>query len=71
MAPIASEAVGRIDVLVAIEREINGLTPQQRVGVRTERSRPLVVRIGGLVARAARTGLQEAAPRAQATARFA
>ena len=43
MAPIASEAVGRIDVLFAIEREINGLTPQQRVGVRTERSRPLVV----------------------------
>ena len=42
-APIASEAVGRIDVLFAIEREINGLAPQQRVGVRTERSRPLVV----------------------------
>ena len=42
-APIASEAVARIDVLFAIEREINGLAPQQRVGVRTERSRPLVV----------------------------
>ena len=41
-APIASEAVTRIDVLFAIEREINGLTPPQRVGVRTERSRPLV-----------------------------
>ena len=41
-APIASEAVTRIDVLFAVEREINGLAPQQRVGVRTERSRPLV-----------------------------
>ena len=41
-APIASEAVARIDALFAIEREINGLAPQQRVGVRTERSRPLV-----------------------------
>jgi transposase len=41
-APIASEAVGRIDAFFAIEREINGLTPQQRVGVRTERNRPFV-----------------------------
>ena len=41
-APIASEAVTRIDALFAIEREINGLAPQQRVGVRTERSRPFV-----------------------------
>jgi transposase len=40
--PIASEAVARIDVLFAIEREINGLAPPQRVDVRTERSRPLV-----------------------------
>jgi transposase len=42
-APIGSEAVTRIDALFAIEREINGLTPQQRVGVRTERSRSLVI----------------------------
>jgi transposase len=42
-APIATEAVGRIDVLFAIEREINGLAPPQRVAVRTERSRPLVI----------------------------
>ena len=41
-APIASEAVTRIDALFALEREINGLTPQQRLGVRTERSRPFV-----------------------------
>ena len=32
----------RIDALFAIEREINGLAPQQRVSVRNERSRPLV-----------------------------
>ena len=42
-APIATEAVARIDALFAIEREINGLAPPQRVAVRTERSRPLVV----------------------------
>jgi len=42
-APIASEAVARINALFAIEREINGLAPQQRVGVRSERSQPLVI----------------------------
>src|SRR5207302_2465537 len=41
-APIAIEAVERIDALFAIEREINGKTPQERKRVRTERSRPLV-----------------------------
>ena len=44
-APIAVEAVERIDVLFAIEREINGVMPQQRVHVRNERSRPLVVEL--------------------------
>ena len=42
-APIAEEAVTRIDALFAIEREINGLTPQQRVAERHERSRPLAI----------------------------
>jgi transposase len=42
-APIAVEAVERIDVLFAIEREINGLTPHERAAVRHERSWPLVV----------------------------
>jgi transposase len=42
-APIASEAVARIDPLFAIEREINGLAPPQRVAVRTERSWPLIL----------------------------
>jgi transposase len=41
-APIAVEAVERIDALFAIEREINGLTPEPRLAVRNERSRPLV-----------------------------
>lgn len=41
-APIAVEAVQRIDALFAIEREINGLSPSQRLAVRNERSRPLV-----------------------------
>jgi transposase len=42
-APIAIEAVERIDALFAIEREINGFTPQERIALRNERSRPLVV----------------------------
>jgi transposase len=44
-APIAAEAVERIDVLFAIEREINGITPQERVRVRQERSRPLIIEL--------------------------
>jgi transposase len=42
-APIASKTVARIDAQIGIEREIKDLAPQQRVAVRTERSRPLVV----------------------------
>ncbi len=41
-APIAIEAVERIDALFAIEREINGASPHERKRVRSERSRPLV-----------------------------
>jgi transposase len=41
-APIAIEAVARIDVLFAIEREINGLPAPERQRVRQERSRPRV-----------------------------
>jgi transposase len=40
--PIAIEAVRRIDELFAIERDINGLTPAQRLAVRRERSKPIV-----------------------------
>jgi len=41
-APLAVEAVRRIDELFAIEREINGRPPDQRRAVRQERSKPLV-----------------------------
>jgi transposase len=41
-APIAIEAIQRIDALFAIEREINGKPPHERVRVRQERSRRLV-----------------------------
>jgi transposase len=44
-APIAAETVKRIDGLFAIEREINGLSPQERLCVRQERSRPLVIEL--------------------------
>jgi transposase len=41
-APIAIEAVARIDALFAIEREINGMPVRERLRVRQERSRALV-----------------------------
>jgi len=41
-APLAVEAVRRIDEIFAIEREINGRTAEARVAVRFARSRPLV-----------------------------
>jgi hypothetical protein len=44
-APIAIEAVERIDALFAIERDINGQPPPERARVRNERSRPLVTEL--------------------------
>ena len=44
-APIAIEAIERIDALFAIEREINGLSAGQRRAVRNQRSRPLVAEL--------------------------
>jgi transposase len=44
-APIAIEAVQRIDALFAIEQKINGLAPQERQRTRSERSRPLLVEL--------------------------
>ena len=41
ISPIAFEAVQRIDALFDIEREINGLTSEQRLAVREERSVPI------------------------------
>ena len=40
-APLAIEAVRRIDELFAIERQINGVSADQRLAVRCQRSRPL------------------------------
>jgi hypothetical protein len=45
-APGIEEAIGTDErALFAIEREINGLTPQQRLAVRHECSRPLIVEL--------------------------
>ena len=45
-APIAIEAVARIDALFAIERDLNGSSPDERRTVRQERSRPRVEALG-------------------------
>ena len=42
LSPIALEAVQRIDAIFDIEREINGLDPEQRRIARQERTKPLV-----------------------------
>jgi transposase len=42
LSPIALEAVHRIDGLFDIERSINGLSAEQRLAVRQERSEPVV-----------------------------
>ena len=44
-APIAVEAVKRIDALFTIEREIHGASPDQRLAVRQERSRSLITEL--------------------------
>ena len=41
-APVAIEAVRRIDELFSIEREINGRPPDQRLSVRRKRSKPMI-----------------------------
>ena len=44
-APLASEAVRRIDAIFAIEREINGRSAAERVVARQERIMPLVAEL--------------------------
>jgi transposase len=44
-APIAVEAIERIDALFAIEREINGVARERRCAVRAERSAPLLIQL--------------------------
>ncbi len=41
-SPVAAEALDRIGALYAIEKEIRGRSPDERVAVRRERSRPLL-----------------------------
>ena len=49
-APVAAEAVRRIDELFATEREINGLPAEQRLAVREERAKPFGQRGAGCAA---------------------
>jgi transposase len=48
-APIAVEAVRRIDALFDIEREINGRSPEQRLAARVARAAPLVAELETLM----------------------
>jgi hypothetical protein len=43
ISPIALEAVKRFDALFDIERDINGLSAEERLRVRQEKSKPLVL----------------------------
>jgi transposase len=45
ISPIALEAVKRIDLLFDIERDINGLSADERLRVRQERSAPLLAKL--------------------------
>lgn len=65
ISPIAFEAVTRIDALFAIEREINGMTAEQRLAARGERSAPLVDELEAWM-REHRAKLSRHAPAAQA-----
>ncbi|MDB5378856.1 MAG: transposase [Rubritepida sp.] len=44
-APVAIEAVRRIDAIFAIEREINGVPAEQRLSIRRDRIAPLVAEL--------------------------
>jgi transposase len=45
ISPVALEAVRRIDVLFDIERGINGLTADERLRIRKERSAPVLIEL--------------------------
>ena len=64
-SPIAIEAVERIDALFAIEREINGASPEQRASLRNARSRPLMTELRTWL-RAKRANLSAKSAMAQA-----
>ena len=63
LSPIAIEVVRRIDALFAIERSINGRSPEERLAVRRAESRPLVDDLIGLHARAGGEAVARARPR--------
>ena len=65
IAPLALEAVKRIDALFDIEREINGEPAERRLALRRERSAPLVAELEAWM-RTERTGLSRHAPVAKA-----
>jgi transposase len=64
-APLAIEAVTRIDAIFAIEREINGLSGAERLAVRAERTRPLASEVEHWL-RANRAKLSSKSPLAKA-----
>ncbi|TAN68486.1 MAG: IS66 family transposase, partial [Magnetospirillum sp.] len=64
-APIAMEAVSRIDALFAIERDIAGLSPGERLAAHVERSRPLLDDLAAWL-RQKRSGLSGKADTARA-----
>ena len=65
IAPLALEAVRRMDELFAIEREANGRPASERLAVRRERSAPIVAALEDWI-RAERSRLPGAAPVAKA-----
>ena len=65
IAPLALEAVKRIDALFDIEREINGESAERRIAVRRERSAPLVAALEAWM-RTERIRLSRHAPVAKA-----
>lgn len=65
ISPLALEAVTRIDALFEIERAINGLSADQRLAVRTEKSAPLVAELEAWM-RTERARLSRHAPVAKA-----
>ena len=64
-APLAVEAVRRIDAIFEIERDINGAPPERRLAVREERVAPLVSNLEAWM-RAARIGMSRHAEAAKA-----
>ncbi len=65
IAPLALEAVKRMDELFAVEREVNGRPAAERLAMRRERSAPIVAALEAWM-RAERARLPRAAPVARA-----